>query len=202
MTFYGLTALYQSTLTVGVDGRGSLAMDVITLPADAVEDLSLPALYEAVDIAVLREDVPLAPDERSSTSVSELVDAMLSGSRRLPDFWARGEADRVVYGSPDPYLEAVDVLVSAPLVPYLESPLEGQSLVDLATKAGSEGVALGAYASNRPILILYVAAGVIILQAAQGIGDGLREGLRAVVLRSLGADPGAHEPDDCDASDD
>lgn len=68
-----------------------------------------------------------------------------------------------------------------PVVPFENSPLAADSILDIVTKATGTGI--GAYigfvvAGNSPLLFVSVPAGMVICGAASGLAKGLEEGLR------------------------
>jgi hypothetical protein len=77
------------------------------------------------------------------------------------------------------------------MIPFEQSPIEMESLVNLVTSA--TGAGLGAYAGfvvfgsspPSPLLFVAVPAGMILFGAAKGIADALEQGLRERLLKLL-----------------
>jgi hypothetical protein len=129
-------------------------------------------------------------------SLPFLVDAAM-GRWRGPDFlfeW-RLYFDPPSRRGPSTFAQ---YLTYSPVIPFGSSPLQGKALSELVT-AGGVGAAVGAFASDHPLLLLAVPAGIIVCGAARGVADALRIGLRSKLLELMGVeDPEAHEspPDD------
>lgn len=84
--------------------------------------------------------------------------------------------------------EFAQYVTYAPVIPFESSPLGPKALSDLATAGGGVGVAVGAYASGHPILLLAIPAGIVVCGAAAGIADALRIGLRSRILDLMGVE--------------
>jgi hypothetical protein len=83
------------------------------------------------------------------------------------------------------------------VIPWRDSPLRGEALAGLITKAGAVGTTgfgafVGSYVGNGPLLLVTVPAGIILVGAASGIAQALREGLHKKVLALLA--PESQEP--------
>jgi hypothetical protein len=72
------------------------------------------------------------------------------------------------------------------LIPIEESAPRGRSLASLAEQAGSAGLGVGYFvAGGSPVVVVYVAAGLVVVGAASGIARGLQEGLHVKLVRWL-----------------
>jgi hypothetical protein len=94
---------------------------------------------------------------------------------------------------PDEERAFFDSLAYSAVVPTEQSPLDKESLAELLSAASQASrrwtvgaaIALGAV-SGRPLLLLYVPAGIILIGAARGIAEALHVGLRERILDRLG----------------
>jgi hypothetical protein len=82
-------------------------------------------------------------------------------------------------------------------IPWRESPLHGESLAGLLTKAGAVGstgfgALLGSFAGHGALLLVTVPAGIILVGAATGVAMAMRDGLYQRILALL--DPESQEP--------
>jgi hypothetical protein len=81
----------------------------------------------------------------------------------------------------------------APVVPFEHSPLGGEALAKLLTRASGAGIGAGigimVAGGPTPLLLITVPAGMIICGSAKGIADGLEEGLRYRVRHLMGLKP-------------
>lgn len=76
-------------------------------------------------------------------------------------------------------------LVNDAIVPFESSPLETKALIEIASSAGATA-ALGYFASEHPLILLTLPAGIVICGAAIGVGEALQQGLRAKILKLMG----------------
>lgn len=90
-------------------------------------------------------------------------------------------------------LQFSEYLTFAPIVPFEHSPLGGEALAKLLTRASGAGIGAGigimVAGGPTPLLLVTVPAGMIICGSAKGIADGLEEGLRHRVRRLMGLRP-------------
>lgn len=76
-----------------------------------------------------------------------------------------------------------------PVIPVESSPLSGTSLAELVKSMGSTAV-LGYLAmQTSPLLLITVPVGIIVMGGAQGIAEGLRQGLQFRIATWFGATP-------------
>jgi hypothetical protein len=94
-----------------------------------------------------------------------------------------------------PVLQFSEYVAFAPVVPFEHSPLGGEALAKLLTRASGAGIGAGigilVAGGPTPLLLVTVPAGMIICGSAKGIADGLEEGLRYRVRRLMGLRPEA-----------
>ncbi|MGH3907414.1 MAG: hypothetical protein ACRDTE_25045 [Pseudonocardiaceae bacterium] len=97
------------------------------------------------------------------------------------------EAERI--GS---LLRFSDAIVFGEYIPFEASPLQSESLATLFAKVTARGgVAVGASAAivgattGQPLLVVFVAGGMVLGGAAKGLGKALEEGLYQKVLSAL-----------------
>jgi hypothetical protein len=171
--------MYQASL---VDPRLGMAIGTVVVQA------AWPSLDTVADFLGFDGDTPVEPEEAVEYG-RVLLEQGLETAPSRPD------------ATTEEIHEAATALARqlafGDVIPWRESPLSGESLAGLMTKAGALGVTgfgalLGSYAGNGPLLLVTVPAGIIIVGAATGIGNAMRDGLYEKVLRLL--DPESQDP--------
>lgn len=188
------TQLYETTIYNREAGN---AFTFVTVPGRSVKGAEVPP------VDVLAERLGFEPFHRAERSLSRiepveawslpfLIDASM-GRWRGPDllFEWRLYFDPPNRRGPSAFAQ---YLTYSPVIPFESSPLDGKALSELVT-AGGVGAAVGAFATDHPLLLLAVPAGIIVCGAARGVADALRIGLRSRLLALMGVeDPEADEP--------
>jgi hypothetical protein len=191
-TIFSETTAHAFHLLV-VPGRSFVGQQDLNASGGLASDLGLVKLGPAYPDNLMPSIAALLQPEDSGVSVLEsLLAAMRS---QVPSPWSGI--------SPPPPLAATDSwtpeyafaeqVAGTPMIPFENSPLTSESLINLLNKvtaSSSGGVALGAYAGfvlagSTPFLLLYIPAGMLIFGAAAGLGKALEEGLRVRLLKVL-----------------
>jgi hypothetical protein len=173
------TQFYESTV---YDRDGDDGFTFITLPRRALSD--------ELSEVVLEKGIPshayifvLFLDPTESEPVKALDADSLLG---LVDM-ARGVTGHDNF---------TQYLVNEAIIPFEASPLQTKSLVEITSTAGATA-ALGYFASEHPLILVTLPAGIIICGAALGVSEALQRGLRVKLLKLMGIrDPS--EPRDKD----
>lgn len=154
-------------------------------PADA-PNVSQTAFQtrDVLDDLELQEVAPVAPHHLAQ-ALAMLVSPSMPTDALKGQLSNLGEKVAGLPCSAEPYakadIEFAEQLAFACDIPFENSPLSGETLIKLVTKATGAGI--GAFAGfvafgTSPFLLIMVPAGMVLCGAAKGIAEALESGLR------------------------
>jgi len=177
--------MYETTLT---DTESSLVFKYIVLPSRSIPKTKNPVTDNLAALG-LKDPIPISTpliplvltallvSEEANNVRANLAELFTKESMNVPFELMRSDA----------YLFAEHLAFSR-VVPFEQSPLELDSIVNLVTNAS--GVSVGAYVGFvtvgvSPLLFLTVPAGMILCGAAAGVAKALEEGLQERLMSLL-----------------
>ncbi len=173
--------LAQTFETVVVSNSGEFA-ELIFVPARSLSDFDERRQREPIPARELRLQLLSRMDP---TQLKDVISLMLSTPYSIgayPENPQTGHLGKVS----DEHREFAEQLCNQPLVPYEESPLQVKSLATIATSPVAAGTFIGiAVAGLTPLLYISVPAGIVVCYVADGIGKGLRQGLKNRLYKML-----------------
>lgn len=198
--------LYETTICNRDDGR---ACWFISVPARSILTLELAPAGLIADRLGLEPIGPTSVVEPvEAWSLPFMIDGLMgrwTGPQRFREW--RFYFDVPNRRGPSQFAQHV---AFAKVIPFKSSPLGAVALAELIVR-GDVSAALG-YLGGHPVLLFEAAGAIIVCGAATGIGDGLRIGLRTMLLRLMGVETdhpedgdssaGSDEPEDTDQPDD
>ena len=199
-----LLQFYETTIVVNVSGE-RVPVSFGVAPARSMSEGHIRQAGSMGGLTAIvgadpDEAVPLPNMPMFSMAAGFILDPKLNRSSQLQKLWSEfrsaAAADDVRpflklwwrdpghAHSPNP-LDAAEALVFGAIVPFESGPLGGESIASIVGAAGNEVMAVAVLSTTGPWLLIDVPAGVIVMKASHGMGDGSTDPLQDVVKYKL-----------------